>query len=56
MKYQKITVGFVIQNFEDGKCVSQEFVAGDDVSYEQNGETIDPPTDETYQPFDMKQP
>lgn len=55
MKYQKITSGFVIQNYENEKCVSQAFIAGDDVDYEVNGEPIDPPENETY-PFDMVQP
>ena len=38
-KFNKITVGFVIQTFEksdEGRfiCVGQEFIAGDQVDYE----------------------
>jgi hypothetical protein len=55
MKFQKITHGFVIQTFEDGKCIDQEFIAGDDCEYEANGEPIEQP-DYTYQPFNMVQP
>lgn len=62
-KYKKITVGFVVQKYEksqDGKfiCKSQEFVAGDDVSYENdNGEKVVIDTDaEIYQPMEMLQP
>jgi hypothetical protein len=56
--HKKITVGFVIQNYDGDKCVSQEFVAGDQVDYEdESGETIDiDTTNEQYQPFDMVQP
>ena len=33
--YNKITVGFVVQEFDENcRCVAQEFIAGDDVSYE----------------------
>jgi len=52
----KITVGFVIQKFdtESGKCISQEFVAGDEVSYEtESGKHLD---DDLYQPYDMVNP
>ena len=44
MKVNKITVGFVIQKFDVGnkKLISQEFVAGDQVDYEnEDGEPID---------------
>jgi len=56
--YQKITVGFVVQAFEDdGTPTDQSFVASDDVSYEnEEGESIDPPKNDTYLPFDMVQP
>lgn len=61
---KKITIGFVIQTYnEDGKCTGQEFVAGDQVDWEdENGEPIDAPVqtaswrDYEYQPFDMVQP
>lgn len=54
---KKITVGFVIQEFDDkGKCVHQEFVAGDQVDFEnEDGEPVD--ADNTlYHPFNMSQP
>lgn len=57
--FNKITIGFVIQRFdkETCKCISQEFVAGDDVSYEDEaGELIEAPATEQYYPFDMIQP
>ena len=58
MDFKKITVGFVIQNFDDdGTPLSQEFVAGDQVDYEDRyGTPIDAPENEQYLPFDMKQP
>ncbi|MEI8136397.1 MAG: hypothetical protein WCH21_03625 [Bacteroidota bacterium] len=49
-------MGFVIQKFdtESGKCISQEFVAGDEVSYEtESGKHLD---DDLYQPYDMVNP
>ena len=62
MILQKITVGFVIQNFDTQKneFVEQEFIAGDEVTWEDNnnnnpGSSIDYSTDK-YLPFDMKQP
>ena len=57
-KFDKITVGFVVQSFKknaDGKfiCTSQDFIAGDDVQYEDvKGEPIEAP-DHEYQPFNM---
>lgn len=58
MKYKKITVGFVVQTFDEtGQPVSQEFVAGDQVDYETlTGEPIDAPANEVYLPFEMAQP
>ena len=58
---KKITVGFVIQEFDisTGKCLSQEFIAGDQVDWEkENGEKIKAPTNEDflYFPFHMVQP
>lgn len=54
---RKITLGWVTQVFDDeGKCVEQEFFAGDEVTWEdQSGEPICPPG-ATYQSFDMVQP
>ena len=58
----KITVGFVVQQFDDkGRCIYQEFVAGDEVNWEtEEGEAIEiedqPDLDEWYYPFEMKQP
>jgi len=57
--FKKITTGFVIQDYDDdGKCLSQEFVAGDDVTYEdEDGDIIfSPDIPEDYMPFDMVQP
>jgi hypothetical protein len=60
MIINKTTVGFVIQKFdtESGKCVSQEFVAGDEVSYEtESGQHIDHGYFlGLYQPYDMVNP
>jgi hypothetical protein len=70
MIYQKITPGFVVQQFDtaQNKYVSQEFVAGSDVDYEDlQGNPLDldklgddgfgPLSEiEPYLPFDMKQP
>jgi len=57
---KKITVGFVVQDYnENGECTGQEFVAGDQVDWEDDdGEEINSPGDEyfSYQPFDMVQP
>ena len=57
-KFTKITVGFVTQSYEKnaaGKfiCTDQEFIAGDQVDYENtDGDTITPP-EHDYQPFNM---
>jgi len=57
-KFTKITVGFVTQSYEKnaaGKfiCTGQEFIAGDQVDYENiDGNTITPP-EHDYQPFNM---
>ena len=56
---KKITVGFVIQTFvqdgNDNKCIRQEFVAGDQVDWEdEDGNSIDPWSE--YQSFEMVQP
>ena len=62
-KHNKITTGFVIQNYEeqeDGKlvCSGQEFVAADQVDYENEaGEPVHIDTSkEVCQPLDMAQP
>ena len=55
----KITVGFVVQvwNEETNKWVSQNFVAGDEVNWENEaGEPVDVPECDPYLPFDMVQP
>jgi len=61
--HKKITVGFVIQDYkelENGTlvCTGQEFVAGDQVDYEnENGETIEVDTSKEVDcPFEMEQP
>lgn len=63
MEIRKITDGCVIQTFEDGKCVSQKFVAGNDCEYEDesgdilySGKELTFITRELYQPFNMVQP
>jgi hypothetical protein len=59
---KKITIGFVVQEFDDkGRCLSQEFVAGDQVDWEnEDGEAIEiedqPDRDELYYSFEMVQP
>jgi len=60
--YNKITVGFVTQKYitVSGKhiCISQEFIAGDQVDRENSeGQPVKiNTTKEEYQCFDMKQP
>lgn len=55
---KKITVGFVIQEFnDDGKCLSSQFVAGDQVDWEDDdGNSIEPIANESYHPLEMVQP
>jgi hypothetical protein len=59
---QKFTTGFVVQDFdtETGKCVSQGFIAGDEVEWEDNsgdtGMVIDEPSNAEYHSFHMLQP
>lgn len=58
MSITKITVGFVAQKFDTktGKCLEQEFIAGDEVNFEDHmGEAVDP-RPELNCPFEMKQP
>ena len=74
MIIKKITFGFVVQTFDTelskpqlysmgsiGRCISQEFVAGDQVEYEGldgsviEGDAFDPMT-LSYHPFNMEQP
>ena len=57
---KKITVGFVIQTFVDdgkggNKCIEQEFVAGDQVDWEDHEGNPILAWDE-YQPYHMVQP
>jgi len=64
--HKKITTGFVIQTYEkiNGQyvCIDQQFVAGDQVDYEDSdgGHLVDgfdiDSDQEVYQPFDMKDP
>ena len=62
MKYKKITIGYVIQDYEDKDdkylCSSQTFIAGDEVSRENDiGESVKVDnTNEIYEPFEMVQP
>ena len=57
-KFNKITIGFVIQTFEkntNGKfiCTAQEFIAGDQVDYEDVDDNPITPPEHKYQPFNM---
>ena len=57
MIVNKVTTGFVIQKFdtETRQFVSQEFIAGDQVDFEnERGEPVE--SCDEYLPFDMKQP
>lgn len=64
MIVRKITTGFVVQEFdaETGRCVSQEFIAGDQVDWEdRQGNTISDgdfgiDLEGLYYPLEMKQP
>ena len=56
-EYNKITPGFVVQQFNGTSCIRQEFLAGDQVDFEDlNGEAISTPDNAAYQPFTMVQP
>lgn len=58
MKIQKITYGFVVQTFdtETQKFTSQEFIAGDQVEWEdENGDPVEDQPD-SYLEFEMIQP
>jgi hypothetical protein len=58
-KFNKITVGFVVQSYEKNNksefvCISQEFIAGDQVDYEdEEGNPITEVSDHKYQPYNM---
>ena len=57
-KFIKITIGFVMQNYEknaDGRsvCNGQEFVAGDQVDFEDYEGNAIPACEHVYQPFNM---
>jgi len=58
LEFNKITTGFVVQRYRrdnkgEFRCVHQEFVAGDDVQFENlKGDSIEAPEHE-YQPFNM---
>jgi len=53
MKLNKVTVGYVVQTFEGQTLVSQEFIAGDDVTYEDLDGNILSAHDDVYHSFDM---
>jgi len=59
--FNKVTVGFVVQKFNEiGEFVEQEFIASDEVSYENKyGESLDlkelPKHGDEYFPLDMVQ-
>lgn len=58
LEFNKITTGFVVQRFRkdnsgEFRCIQQEFVAGDDVQFENlKGDPIEKPEHE-YQSFNM---
>lgn len=54
----KMTEGTARQEFRDGECIGQEFIAGDEVNWEDGaGEHLSDPTHlDVYQPFGMAQP
>lgn len=64
MIVRKITTGFVVQQFDadTGRCVSQEFVAGEQVEWEdRQGNAISDgdfgiDVEGLYHPLEMKQP
>jgi len=59
MIYNKITVGFVVQTYKNERCVSQEFIAGNQVDYEYiDGTPLekDKTGKENYFPCNMEQP
>ena len=54
MIINKITTGFVVQTYdtETGKWIGQDFIAVDEVGYEdQYGDFVNPPDDLPYLPF-----
>jgi hypothetical protein len=57
MKIKKITTGFVVQTFDSisGRCESQEFLAGDQVDFEDEEGNSKVEYD-LYHNFDMVQP
>jgi len=58
LEFNKVTTGFIVQKYRKnstGKfaCVHQEFIAGDDVQFENlKGDSIEAP-EHDYQPFNM---
>ena len=63
MIIKKVTIGFVIQEFDTDKkeFIHQEFIAGDIVHYElEDGDSCPPITrkkvEKYYLPYEMKQP
>ena len=58
-QYNKIVIGFVVQSYRDGRCTGQEFIASDEVTYEDPdyGEPVEVDlASEKYQPLEMIQP
>ena len=55
----KIITGFVVQHYDEktGICTSQDFIAGDDVAWEDEyGEIVDQPKRHAYCQMIMVQP
>ena len=58
-QYNKIVIGFVVQRYVDGRCINQEFIGGDEASYEDpdSGEPVEVDlASEKDQPMEMIQP
>ena len=61
MIINKITPGFVIQQFQNGKCLNQEFFAGTEIVFESEMGDILPEeymseAETCYFPLNMEQP
>ena len=58
-QYNKVVTGFVVQRYVHGRCTHQEFIGGDEVSYEDpdSGEPVEVDlASEKDQPMEMIQP
>lgn len=58
-QYNKIVIGFVVQRYVDGRCKEQQFIAADEVTYEDpdSGEPVEVDlASEKDRPLEMVQP